>query len=129
MMKLVTNQYRFAKVAAFKANRQLSVVEDSPKVRRESERRNLSKHVSSSALLRSVNSSSPVLKQNNLIAANYEISSAVGATRKADFNPKEDGQLSSNQSETLPQIDRVSSRDLGKIETNLKKLLAGRAIE
>ena len=128
MMKLVTNQYRFAKVAAFKANRQLSVVEDSPRARRESERRNLSKHVSSSALLRSVNSSSPVLKQNNLIAANYEISSAVGATRKADFNPKDD-QLSSNQSETLPHIDRVSSRDLGKIETNLKKLLAGRAIE
>ena len=78
-----------------------------------------------------MNSSSPVLKQNNLIAANYEISSAVGATRKVDFNPsyRQDDQLSSNQSETLPQIDRVSSRDLGKIETNLKKLLAGKAIE
>lgn len=61
-------------------------IEDSPKPRREREREHLmtasNKHQSSQALLRSVNSSSPVLKQQNLIATSYEVSSAVGALNR-----------------------------------------------
>ena len=74
MMKLLTNQARFA---IQKKKVKIDYIGHSPAQFKERGRELQRKeHMSSTAVIRSVNSSSPVLKQNVLVA-NYEISSAA----------------------------------------------------